>query len=119
MFPSGWAGVALLLLRFAAVGLTADASCRPAQHISFYCLSAAQLVIAFFLFTGFLTPLAATAYCVLDVFAAIERKAADPFEIILAIVVATVLALLGPGAYSLDAIRFGRRVVKPPSTLDK
>jgi hypothetical protein len=39
--------------------------------------------------------------------------------LVITIIDAAALALLGPGAYSLDALRFGRRVVLAESRRDR
>jgi uncharacterized membrane protein YphA (DoxX/SURF4 family) len=64
---------------------------------------------------GFLTPFAAALALVFRVVAwaslgdhGIELHA-------VAILDALALALLGPGEYSVDAYRFGRRIVLPPT----
>jgi uncharacterized membrane protein YphA (DoxX/SURF4 family) len=58
---------------------------------------------------GFLTPVAAASSIALEVFAYLPAAPTIELPHICAILVALVLALLGPGGYSLDARIFGRR----------
>lgn len=70
---------------------------------------AVALLISISLSIGFLTPLLSVVVCL----AAIVNVLVDPsgsFICIFCILDAAALALLGPGAYSLDARLFGRRV---------
>jgi uncharacterized membrane protein YphA (DoxX/SURF4 family) len=128
-FPGGRPGVGLLLLR-AAAGLSAAATGV------FYFLSsssslAAKWPLGLVLLlsgaasaAGFLTPVAATLIgaCFLGIALA---WIAPPFPVLHdvrlmacgMIVAAVALALLGPGAFSVDGRLFGRReIVIPPSS---
>ncbi len=110
MFPSGTPGLGLALLRLVvAVSLHLDAMGRPAQNahgIAFAALLALSLLIV----AGTFTPFAAVT-CALAQAAQLLLGAAEisPGATLLP-VEALILALLGPGAYSIDARLFGRRV---------
>jgi hypothetical protein len=114
MFPVGLPGLALLLIR-ASVALTLLLQCYvERQGISGW-IHAAATAIAAALCVGYLTPIASASALLLHGsiwFGAGIDSAAG------AIIVALdgiALALLGPGAYSLDSRLFGRRlVVLPP-----
>lgn len=115
MFPPGWPGIGLLLLRFSvAIALLAEA-CAGRQGLPGWAHGATGL-IAISLFTGYLTPIAAALGLLLHflIWARLGNS-----NTALAVVVSlemAALALLGPGGYSVDAYRFGRRiVVLPPS----
>lgn len=72
--------------------------------------------IAAMLLAGALTPLACLACCLLAI-VALSHDASGAPSTIAALVTglsAAALALLGPGAYSLDARLFGRRVLELP-----
>src|SRR5262249_42835205 len=110
MFPHGGPGVALLLLRISV----AAALFMKAANQS--CLSSIRLFLAGALLTsislalGFLTPFLSVIACVSAV--AIMLIGSHPALIyVFSILDAVALALLGPGAYSVDARLFGRRVI--------
>ncbi|MBN8884961.1 MAG: hypothetical protein J0I77_04535 [Rudaea sp.] len=109
MFPAGWPGCALLLLRLsvAAHALTAGALAqdpRVPAWIRLLCVLACLLLTV-----GFsVAPVAALlAVLALGFFSG----APDSCEILYAIVDAVALAILGPGAFSLDAHLYGRREI--------
>lgn len=117
MFPSGLPGLALLLLRgsVAVALLLNDYGHRDAlpdwAHV-------AAIMISLVISVGYLTPLVAAAALVFHMLIWFAFGA-DAYAATVAIVCsldAMALALLGPGAYSLDSRRFGRRlVVLPPA----
>ena len=113
MFPSGLPGLALLALR-ASVSLALLAECFVYRQSLSDLLLTAAIALAVVLSIGWLTPIASVIalalhgaiWCLVDV----------PAAGVLTVVVLDGLALsmLGPGAYSLDSYRFGRRVVVVP-----
>jgi hypothetical protein len=116
MFPEHGPGIALLLLRISvAVTLWLDTSALvtgiPAHWI-FLGLVALSLSI------GFLVPILSVICGVFEVAALVGGAGHAPF-IFLSVVNAAALALLGPGAYSLDARLFGRRVLVVPVRKDR
>lgn len=66
------------------------------------------------LFVGFLAPIVAILAVVLHVLAWSNLSIDCAGLSSIALLNALALAMLGPGAYSVDAYRFGRRVVLPP-----
>jgi hypothetical protein len=117
IFPSGWPGVALLLLR----GSVALAVLLPAysqrQALPSLALLALILLSAI-LCAGFLTPVVAVLAAAVHLVAALSLGMSNEGATVVAIVDALALALLGPGAYSIDARRFGRRLVELPRRKD-
>jgi putative oxidoreductase len=110
MFPTGWPGIGLVLLRVAVTepllidGLNYWRTWEP------WFLIAAP-VLSLMLILGLFTPVASLAAA-----AAEFAVTASPCPFISARVLdAVALTLLGPGAYSLDRYCFGRRIVVLPS----
>ena len=115
-FPNGWPGVGLLLLRsclgialiyFGIAGLAAD----PSQPVAFApnLLAAAGGV---FLLTGLWTPVVAGLVALEETWKALSlyRPLGQSVLIHLFLAVLAVgLAMLGPGAWSIDARLFGRK----------
>ena len=72
-----------------------------------------SLASASCLFAGFMTPLISTAVAIGAGVLAVSGFVSPPFEVI---TLAVTIALLGPGAFSLDARMFGRREILVPNT---
>lgn len=113
MFPRGAPGVGLLLLRLGAVAgvFVHDAvwSGMSASPLLAVPLSVGGAALSL----GAVTPFAAlaTGTTVLLLFATQPAGAASTAYVALLLATAVALALLGPGAWSLDARWFGRRLI--------
>jgi hypothetical protein len=119
MFPCGGPGLALLLLRVSvAAAFFMNAANRNALS-SICLLLAGALLISIFLAIGFLTPFLSVIACI----SAVANALIGPYPGNLIYVFhgldAAALALLGPGAYSVDARLFGRRVIVVPHQTDR
>ena len=110
MFPAGVAGAALIFLRVSVVAtLMVDGAAHRSLLLSFW--SALLYVLpALCLIAGFLTPYSAILCCIAQL-TELAIGGANEFHLAISILNAAILAVLGPGAYSIDARIFGRRIL--------
>ena len=108
MFPTGLPGLALLLLRGSVAIAVVVASYRPDSP---GWLQAAALLLAVALLAGYLTPIVAIVALVIQGFVWSNFGLDSTTWAAIISMNAIGLALVGPGAYSIDAYLFGRRVV--------
>ena len=115
MFPTGLPGLALLLLRASVVVALFLESYGHRQELSGWLLGgAAALFIALSL--GYMTPIGALLTLLYHGLVWLNLGRGNTGEAILVCFDALALALLGPGAYSVDGYLFGRRLLLlPPS----
>jgi hypothetical protein len=114
MFPTGMAGAALFVLRFAVVAsLLVDGTAHWALVTSAWILSVLVLV-GIFLCLGLLTPYCAVLGCLIQLGVLLLTGSQNTFDLVISILNSGVLAVLGPGAYSIDARLFGRRLLTVP-----
>ena len=115
-FANGWPGRGLLLLRLltAAVLLNcAIAHLGQAIPLTSTVLRMIGAGTGIFIFAGLWTPVAGTLIAVLEIWIAFFFAATPLVHIMLATLGAT-LAMIGPGAWSLDARLFGRKRIAAP-----
>jgi uncharacterized membrane protein YphA (DoxX/SURF4 family) len=128
MFPTGSPGAGLLVLRLVlamslvvhgAACIGGDSSLGTSAVAVTAALTAALLLI------GLVTPFAGVVAAVLGIGTAmgwLPAPTPNAFEVwltaVLVVSVAAAIALLGPGAFSLDAALFGRREIAIPPTLE-
>jgi hypothetical protein len=106
----------MLLLRVALGAMLAQEILLKPQVQENLPLSLATSAAVFLLCAGLLTPLAAVASLMTALWPLLRPAGAPETLRLCMILVALVVALLGPGGYSLDALLFGRRrIVLPPS----
>ena len=113
-FPDGWPGHGLLLLRL-SLGLpliywgTADLASARITAIP----QLAAAIAGVFLISGLFTPVAGAIIVLAQVWMAFSPAFANDGEWSMRLFVAAgaaSVAMLGPGAWSVDARRFGRKV---------
>jgi hypothetical protein len=116
MFPPGLPGLALLLLRMSvAIALLLDNYAH--RDVLPGWVHAIVILISLVISVGYLTPIVAAAALTVHVSISVALGlGADGAAVAFIVSLdALALALLGPGAYSVDSRRFGRRlVVLPP-----
>jgi putative oxidoreductase len=111
MFPYGWPGRGLLLLRLVVVlilihdGIGALTGGPQRESISLQVIAA---IAAVFLLAGLWTPIAGGIVTLSELWI-ILAGADDPRGAILLATLGTAFAFLGPGALSIDARLFGRK----------
>jgi uncharacterized membrane protein YphA (DoxX/SURF4 family) len=111
MFPNGWPGRGLLLLRIAAGILPAYDGIARLMGAAPHGSVALQITAAgagILLLAGFWTPIAGALLAVSDISLALSGTADLRSSILLATIGAAI-AVLGPGAWSIDALLFGRK----------
>ena len=110
MFPGGWPGAGLLILRLAAavrlfVGISTDLT--GVSHSWQHALQFAMLSVGVLLLAGLWTPIAGALQAIIQLGAIFT-----PGNAILHVLPAALgvsLIMLGPGAWSVDARLFGRK----------
>jgi hypothetical protein len=113
MFRSGSIGIALVILRLSLMATLSLHALRFAPSVSLL-WSGPVILVALALGVGAMTATACILCCAAEVWFLLNTAKFDPIVPVLSIPVAVALALLGPGAYSLDARIFGRRVIVFP-----
>jgi hypothetical protein len=117
MFPRGSPGVALLLLRASvAVALLLEVFAGQ-HHVSRWSgwMESGGILLSVALCVGYLTPIVAVMGLLFHGLIWVSLGSSNAAVAAIVFLDATALALLGPGAYSFDSYRFGRRVlVLPP-----
>lgn len=110
MFPARRPGIALLVLRLALAVMLAAAA-PPLEQVAGPLAWTLVIAVAATIAVGFATPIACGIAMVLEVWVWVASSGGIETIHVCAELVAFSLALLGPGAYSLDARFFGRRRV--------
>lgn len=106
-FARGWPGMGLLLLRVIAA-ITAFHFSGSVLSLSRSSMGVIEGALALLLCAGLWTPIVGSILAALAVWAVFSRTG-DPWSLILLAAVGVALAMLGPGALSIDALLFGRR----------
>jgi putative oxidoreductase len=110
-FPNGWPGCALLLLRLVVAAPLLHQSIAficGFNHSSVLALELVAFASAALLALGFCTPLAALLLVALEGWLAFRAGTLFGEHSLLA-TIGISLAMLGPGAWSIDAHLFGRK----------
>ena len=119
-FASGWPGVGLLLLRLLSGAALIYFGIVGAMQASSLTIIALQIIGAsagILLLIGLWTPAAGALAATINVWIAFSRyfsHSGDPWLPIMQAVLGAVLAMVGPGAWSIDARLFGRKRIDFP-----
>jgi uncharacterized membrane protein YphA (DoxX/SURF4 family) len=110
MFPTGLPGLGLLFLR-ASVAIAVILEAYGYRQMLSGGVQGLAILVSAALLLGCLTPIAALAGLAFHSLVYFQLIVGDSRIAIVLILDAMALALLGPGAYSIDSRVFGRRVV--------
>ena len=111
MFPGGWPGAGLLLLRVAAalpLLIGGSFELRGVPHSWGYATQFIAVIDGVLLLAGLWTPVAGTLKTVIEIWIIFTSGHALVAHLLRAILGAS-LVMLGPGAWSVDARLFGRK----------
>jgi putative oxidoreductase len=115
-FADGWPGIGLLIQRmttgallfYCAAGVLSTTSQFAGVAPSIIGVAAGVLLLF-----GLWTPIAGTLIAVVEIWSVLTHPTTPLVSVILAILGAT-LAMIGPGAWSVDARLFGRKHINVP-----
>ena len=111
-FPSGAAGAGLLILRVGVAGSIIPLVFTPGGFGNSMCGLSGMVVIS--LCIGMWTDLCCGIVILVHAASIFWFGSSQPMQAALAVLQSVALWLLGPGAYSIDAKRYGRRVIVLP-----
>lgn len=114
MFPGGWPGLGLLILRVAAAAslfLDRADGLREVSHPVLYAAQFAMIAVGILLLAGLWTPVVAILQTIIEVWFVFAQSGEPSIHYLLA-ALGISLAMLGPGAWSIDARLFGRKRIE-------
>jgi putative oxidoreductase len=115
-FADGWPGGGLLLLRVLAGGALINrglAAMSPEAHTGLVVLQVAGAAAGLLILGGLWTPAAGTLAGIVEAWIAFTQPGTQLLAIVLA-GLGISLAMIGPGAWSIDAQLYGRKQILPP-----
>jgi putative oxidoreductase len=115
-FADGWPGIGLLIRRMATGSLLFYCAAGVLSTTSQFAEVAPSIIgvaAGVLLLFGLWTPIAGTLIAVVEIWSVLTHPTTPLVSVILAILGAT-LAMIGPGAWSVDARLFGRKHINVP-----
>ena len=115
-FAEGWPGRGLLIQRLlVGAGLAyCDFACLRATPVcGFVVLQSIGALAGILLIAGLWTPVAGIVVAGVETWIALAAPATSGFPLVLAVLAST-LAMIGPGAWSVDAHLYGRKHIALP-----
>jgi putative oxidoreductase len=113
-FPNGWPGRGLLVLRAAVGGVLLTNSIAwlaSGTHREATASAISGIAAGLLMLIGFCTPVGC-AFAVISQSWTLLIRAVMPQTAILLLSISVAVAMLGPGAWSIDALLFGRQRLK-------
>jgi hypothetical protein len=111
MFPANAAGFALIILRSCVALQLVLAIPEMSSALSSTMTMVLAILIALALLIGACTPAVAVLCVFLQLSTLQAHRGTEGLSLVVPLALPFALLLLGPGAYSIDAKRYGRRVV--------
>ena len=110
MFPGGWPGAGLLVLRLAAAIplIIGGFAVRDAPQLGLHAMYFASIGVGMLLLAGLWTPVAGALQAIIEIWIFFSRGDGANVHLLLA-ALGVSLVMLGPGAWSVDARLFGRK----------
>ena len=115
-FADGWPGVGLLLQRILIgtillyCGITQVGKASQFVPITPHIIGAGAGIL---LLVGLWTPVVGVLVTIVELWIALSHVG-DPFVPLMLAILGATLAMIGPGAWSIDARLFGRKHIEPP-----
>jgi uncharacterized membrane protein YphA (DoxX/SURF4 family) len=114
-FAHGWPGVGLLLIRLVvgvALAVRRTIELQSAPSIGLAVIHVLAIAVGILLLAGLWTPIAGILLAIIEIWSAFTHPH-DPWSYLLLGTLCAALAMLGPGAWSVDARLFGWKRIEP------
>ena len=111
MFPAGAAGSGLLILRLCGAGMLINVAVSGGAITIPAWEFAGVATVAFLLCLGAFTPISCSISALVQIAIGFHQGQQESLQLVFALFVTTALFLIGPGAFSVDARLFGRRLI--------
>jgi uncharacterized membrane protein YphA (DoxX/SURF4 family) len=115
IFPTGVVGLSLLILRLTVATILLVDGTAQWNLVNSICLHVAVILTVGLLCLGILTPYCSALCVFFALWALWDTRGQNGFHLIIFVLISLIAAILGPGAYSVDARIFGRRLLTATS----
>jgi hypothetical protein len=117
MFPAGAPGVGLLLLRIGVAVMLLFKALPNGEMGGSWWIVAGLLTLTIALCIGIYTPAVCVASIIVQLTCFLSTRGNNTGQFVCFTLVTLSAGLLGPGAFSVDSLLFGRRLIPPPNAL--